>query len=105
MSSETDQPPKISTTSSMQIRSQFKQQAREPPVEEETVTKLRRLVAHFYHVEPFLNDNDETEGGSANDDDNNDGDREGDDDDSDNGDEDEDEDDDDDDDDEDGETG
>nr|OQO32521.1 hypothetical protein B0A51_00930 [Rachicladosporium sp. CCFEE 5018] len=61
------------------------------------------LVAHFYHVEPFLNDNDETEGGSANDDDNNDGDGEGDDDDSDNGDEDKD--DDDDDDDEDGETG
>ncbi|KAK6402856.1 hypothetical protein LTR95_019017, partial [Oleoguttula sp. CCFEE 5521] len=66
-----------------EILTRFDHMAREPPVEEKTVADLRRLVAHFYRVDAFPNDSDETEDGVADncdDDDNGDGENEDDDD-------------------------
>ncbi|OQN96100.1 hypothetical protein B0A48_18346 [Cryoendolithus antarcticus] len=66
-----------------EILTRFDHTTREPPVEEKTVADLRRLVAHFYRVDAFPNDSDETEDGVADncDDDNGDGENEDDDDD------------------------
>ncbi|KAK3045724.1 hypothetical protein LTR09_012736 [Extremus antarcticus] len=52
-----------------EILTRFDHTAIEPPVEENTVTGLRRLVGHFYRVDPFPNNDNETEDDGADDDD------------------------------------
>lgn len=44
-----------------EILTSFDDTEREPPVFEATVASLRRLVMHFYHVDPFPDPDDDNE--------------------------------------------